>query len=194
VAFPWHGRVALFIDGQNINSANRDFGWRIDWKRVLEYFSQDASLVRAYYYTSLPEGEGSDWLNRLLSWLEINGYTVDTKQMKKRTRTFVGESGIRQTVEGHQGDMDVHIAVDMMRLADRIDTAILFSGDGDMCRLVEAAQDKGVRVVVVSTERTSRPVVSRELRETADWFIDLADLREEIGMKNGGRSIQEAEA
>jgi len=47
---------------------------------------------------------------------------------------------------------------------------------------------------VVSTERTSRPVVSRELRETADWFIDLADLHEEIGMRNGGGSIQEAEA
>ena len=194
MAFPWHGRVALFIDGQNNHNASRMLGWWIDWRRVLEYFSQGASLVRAYYYTSLPEGEGSDWLNRLLSWLETNGYTVDTKQMKRRSRTGVGESGELQTVEGYQGDMDVHIAVDMMLLADRIDTAILFSGDGDMCRLVEAVQDKGARVVVVSTEQTSSPVVSRELRMTADCFIDLAVLRGEIGMKNGSGSIQEAEA
>jgi len=187
VAFPWHGRVALFIDGQNTNSANRDFGWRIDWKRVLEYFSQDALLVRAYYYTSLPEEVSSDWLNRLLHWLENNGYTVYTKQMKKRTRTLTSESGEKQVLQGYQGDMDVYIAVDMMLLADRIDTAILFSGDSDMCRLVEAVQDKGVRVVVVSTAMGDRPTISIELREAADQFLDLADLSEHIGSRNGGR-------
>ena len=50
---------------------------------------------------------------------------------------------------------------------------MLFSGDGDFRRLVEAVQRKGVRVTVVSTIRSSPPMVADELRRQADIFIDL---------------------
>ena len=77
--------------------------------------------------------------------------------------------------------MDVEIAVDMLSLAPNIDHAVLFSGDGDFRRLVEAVQDKGVRVSVVSTLKSQPPQAADELRRAADQFVDLADLLDVFG-------------
>ena len=57
---------------------------------------------------------------------------------------------------------------------------MLFSGDGDFRRLVEAVQREGVRVSVVSTLRSHPPMVADELRRQADEFIELTDLAPEV--------------
>jgi uncharacterized LabA/DUF88 family protein len=76
--------------------------------------------------------------------------------------------------------MDIELAVDMLELSDRLDHAVLFSGDGDFRRLVEAVQQKGVRVTVVSSIRAQPPLIADELRRQADNFIDLVELQERI--------------
>jgi uncharacterized LabA/DUF88 family protein len=70
--------------------------------------------------------------------------------------------------------------VDMLELAPKLDHVVLFSGDSDFRRLVEAVQRKGVRVSVISSIRTSQPMVSDELRRQADHFIELADIAKEF--------------
>ena len=57
---------------------------------------------------------------------------------------------------------------------------MLFSGDGDLRRLVEAVQRRGVRVTVISTIRTQPAMIADELRRQADDFIDLAELADHI--------------
>ena len=57
---------------------------------------------------------------------------------------------------------------------------MIFSGDGDLRRLVEAVQRRGVRVTVISTIRTQPAMIADDLRRQADAFIDLADLAEHI--------------
>ena len=64
-----------------------------------------------------------------------------------------------------------------MEMAEHLDHVVMFSGDGDFRRLVEAVQRKGVRVTVVTTVRSQPPMVADELRRQADNFIELADLR-----------------
>ena len=76
--------------------------------------------------------------------------------------------------------MDIELALDMLKLAPHIDHAILFSGDGDFCRLLEDVQDLGVRVSVVSTTKTSPPMVADSLRRMADIFIEMENLRDDI--------------
>jgi uncharacterized LabA/DUF88 family protein len=77
--------------------------------------------------------------------------------------------------------MDVEIAVDMMEMAEHADHMVLFSGDGDFRKLVEAVQRRGSRVTVVSTVKSQPPMVSDELRRQADNFVDLQDLADLIG-------------
>jgi hypothetical protein len=68
---------------------------------------------------------------------------------------------------------------------------VLFSGDGDFTRLVEAVQRRGVRVVVVSTISTQPPMVADELRRQADQFVDIIELQNKIGRDPGERPARE---
>ena len=161
-------RIALFIDGANLYSTAKSLNVDMDFKKLIEFFRSRGVLVRAYYYTAIVEGEEYSPIRPLEDWLDYNGFTMVTKPVKR----YTDSSGHTRT----KGNMDVEIAVDMLTLAPTIDHAVLFSGDGDFRRLVEAVQDKGVRVSVVSTLKSQPPQAADELRRAADQFVDLNDL------------------
>ena len=94
----------------------------------------------------------------------------------KPTKEFTDSMGRRKI----KGNMDMELAIDVLEMAEHLDHVILFSGDGDFRRLVEAVQRRGVRVTVVSTFRSSPPMVADELRRQADIFIELSDLAPQI--------------
>ena len=161
-------RVSLFIDGANLYSAARSLGFDIDYRRLLEVFREKGCLVRAYYYTALAEDQEYSSIRPLIDWLDYNGYTMVTKPAKE----FTDAMGRRKL----KGNMDIELAIDVLAMAEHLDHVILFSGDGDFRRLVEAVQRKGLRVSVVSTIKSSPPMVADELRRQADDFIELSDL------------------
>ena len=127
-----------------------------------------AGLIRALYYTALVEDQEYSPIRPLVDWLDYNGYTLVTKP----TKEFTDAMGRRKV----KGDMDIEIAVDMMELSGALDHVVLFSGDGDFRRVIEAVQRKGVLVTVVSTIRSQPPMIADELRRQADRFIELQDL------------------
>ena len=96
--------------------------------------------------------------------------------MTKPAKEFTDSQGRRRI----KGNMDIELAVDMMEMVDRLDHVVLFSGDGDFRSLIEAVQRKGVRATVVSTIRSSPPMIADELRRQADQFIDLDQLASDI--------------
>jgi uncharacterized LabA/DUF88 family protein len=165
-------RVALFIDGANLYSASRNLGFDVDFRNLLEYFRKRTHVIRAYYYSAVLETEEYSPLKPLTDWLAYNGYTLVTKPAKE----FTDGNGRRRV----KGNMDIEVAVDMLELAPRIDHAVLFSGDSDFRRLVEAVQRKGVRVSVISSIKTAPPMVADELRRQADQFIELSEIAAEF--------------
>ncbi len=166
-------RLALFIDGANLYSATKALNADLDFKKMVDAFREKAVLVRAYYYTAVTEGEEFSPIRPLIDWLGYNGFSMVTKPVKR----FTDAQGHTRT----KGNMDIEIAVDMLDLAPRIDHAILFSGDGDFRRLVQAVQARGVRVTVVSTLKSQPPMIADELRRQADDFVELADLLQDYG-------------
>ena len=173
MAFYKDERLALFIDGANLYSAAKTLGIEIDYRRLLDEFRKKGRLLRAYYYTALIENDEYSPIRPLVDWLQYNGFNVVTKPAKEFTDT----AGRRRV----KGDMDVEITVDTITLADHLDHIVLFSGDGDLTRLVRAVQEKGVRVSVVSSVKTQPPMISDDLRRAADNFIDLMDLANLVG-------------
>ena len=161
-------RVALFIDGANLHSAARALGFDIDFRRLLKVFREKGRLVRAYYYTALVEDQEHSPIRPLVDWLDYNGYTMVTKPATE-FRDAMGHLNIK-------GNMDIELAIDMLEMAEHLDHVILFSGDGDFRRLVEAVQRRGLRVSVVSTIESSPPTAADELRRQADDFIELSEL------------------
>ncbi len=165
-------RIALFIDGANLHAAARALGFDIDYKRLLQLFGEKGRLIRAFYYTALIEDQEYSPLRPLVDWLDYNGYTMVTKPTKEYTDAM----GRRKV----KGNMDIELAIDVMEMAQYLDHIVLFSGDGDFRRLVDAVQKKGVRVTVVSTIRSTPPMVADELRRQADMFLELQDLAPQI--------------
>ncbi len=177
--FSQNERIALFIDGANLYATSKSLGFDIDYKRLLTWFRQRGQLVRALYYTALAEDQEYSSIRPLIDWLDYNGYTMVTKP----TKEFTDSMGRRKV----KGNMDIELTVDAMRLAEHLDHIILFSGDGDFRSLVEALQQRGRRVSIVSTLQTQPPMVADELRRQADQFIDLADLESAICREGGMR-------
>lgn len=180
-------RMAVFIDGANLYAAARGLGFDIDYRRLLELFANKARLIRAFYYTALVENEEYSPIRPLVDWLDYNGYSMVTKPTKEFTDAF-GRRKIK-------GNMDIELAIDVMEMSDRVEHIVIFSGDGDFRRLVEAVQRKGVRVSVVSTMRSQPPMVADELRRQADNFIELQDIAPMIARsREGGSASQPAAA
>jgi uncharacterized LabA/DUF88 family protein len=165
-------RIALFIDGANLYAAARALGFDIDYKRLLDLFGSKGRLIRAFYYTALLDDQEYSPIRPLVDWLDYNGYTMVTKP----TKEFTDATGRRKI----KGNMDIELAIDVMEMAQYLDHVVLFSGDGDFRRLVEAVQRKGVRVTIVSTIRSTPPMVADELRRQADNFVELQDLAQSI--------------
>jgi uncharacterized LabA/DUF88 family protein len=165
-------RTALFIDGANLYQTARALGFDIDYRRLLELFANECRLIRAFYYTALVEDQEYSPIRPLVDWLDYNGYTMVTKP----TKEFTDSSGRRKT----KGNMDIELAIDMLEISSHLDHVVLFSGDGDFRRLIEAVQRKAVRTTIISTIRTSPPMIADELRRAADTFIDLETMRQEI--------------
>lgn len=166
-------RTALFIDGSNLYASARSLGFDIDYKKLLSEFSSQVRLVRAFYYTALIEDQEYSPIRPLVDWLDYNGYTMVTKP----TKEFTDSTGRRK----YKGNMDIELAIDMLDLAEHIDHAVLFSGDGDFRRLIEAVQKRGVRVTVVSTVKSQPPMIADELRRQADFFLELKDMEKNVG-------------
>ena len=165
-------RVAIFIDGKSLFDTARALDIDLDYKKLLALFRTEAQLLRALYYTTVYDDEEFSALRPLVDWLDYNGFTMVTKQV----RATVDSLGRRRVF----GGMDVDMAVDAMNLAATVDHIVLFTGDGNFRRLVAGLQAKGKRVTVISTLRTQPPMVSDELRRQADFFIDLADYADDI--------------
>ena len=69
-----------------------------------------------------------------------------------------------------KANVDIELALDLVTMADRLDVAVLISGDGDFQHLVEVLQGRGLRVEVAGLGQS----VAGALKKAADQYIDLA--------------------
>ncbi|MFH0845967.1 MAG: NYN domain-containing protein [Patescibacteria group bacterium] len=149
-------RVGIFIDAQNLyHSAKNLYHSKVNFKQIMEDAIANRALIRAIAYVITTEsGEESSFFEAL----EKLGIETKTKDLQ----IFFGGA--------KKADWDVGLAIDAVKMAPKLDTIILVSGDGDFIPLVEYLQmNEGCQVEVVSFGRSS----SSKLKEQADDFLDL---------------------
>ena len=149
-------KLALFVDGANFFSAARVLNIDIDYKKLLDEFRKRGVLIRAYYYTAIAEDEDYSPIRPLADWLDYNGFTMVTKP----ARSYTDAQGRKRW----RGDMKIEMAVDILEMTAHADHIVLFSGDGDFCRLVAAVQARGVRVIHREWSREGRGDERRQRR------------------------------
>ncbi len=161
-------RVYVFIDGSNTYNSARGLNFTIDYGRLRNVFDDNTILQRIYYFTALPSDDQQSQLRRQVDWMKHNGYSVIHKPVKEYTN---GDTSLLK------GNVDVELTVTALELCHHVDHIVLFTGDGDFRSLVEALQNHGKRVTVVSTTRTNPALASDDLRKQTDFFIELDQLR-----------------
>mgnify|MGYP001947933765 FL=1 len=150
-------RVAVFIDTQNLyHSAKNLFKARVNFANVLKEAVANRQLIRAVAYVVTTEsGEERAFFDALTK------IGIETKT--KELQIFYGGA--------KKADWDVGMAVDAIKISQRVDSVVLATGDGDFVPLVEYLKSHGVQVEVISFGKSS----SSRLREGADEFIDMGE-------------------
>ncbi len=150
-------RVGMFIDAQNLyHSAKNLYGAKVNFTNIVDEAVAGRILVKALAYVITTEsGEEQTFFEAL----EKIGIETRTKDLQ----IFIGGA--------KKADWDVGIAVDMIKMAPKLDAVILASGDGDFIPALEYLKHQGCQTEVITFGRST----SSKLIETADDFIDLDD-------------------
>ncbi|MEP7162616.1 MAG: NYN domain-containing protein [Candidatus Moraniibacteriota bacterium] len=151
-------RVGVLVDIQNLYySARVLYGKKVNFKSVLEEGVGGRKLIRAIAY-GIKTVEGME--EKFFEALNKSGYDVKTKDLQ------IFPDGSRK------GDWDVGIAIDAIKMAEKLDALILVSGDGDYVPLVEYIQNTfGCRVEAMAFAESA----SAKLIEKVDDFTNLSD-------------------
>lgn len=165
-------RVAILIDTQNLyHSAKNLYKAKVNFKAIVEAALGGRRLVRALsYVVNTESGEESAFFEAL----EKVGIEIKTKDLQ----VFYGGA--------KKADWDVGMAIDAIKLAQKVDAIVIATGDGDFIPLVEYVKSQGCQVEAITFGRSA----SGRLREVVDDFIDLDESPRDylIGYRPSNRS------
>ena len=149
-------RVGILVDVSNMyHSAKNLYKRKTNFKEILVKAVAGRKLIRATAYAIRTESKEEMPFTEAL---EEQGFEVKLKDLQ----IFAGGA--------KKADWDVGIAIDAIKLADKLDVIVLVSGDGDYLPLLSYLQNnKGCLVEVMAFRKTC----SSRLIEEADDFIDL---------------------
>src|SRR2546425_11079619 len=102
------GKIAIFIDGNNLFHAARSVGVEIDYAKFLNFLRDDSPLLRDFFYTGVDEK--ADRQQCFLLWMRRSGDRFVEKELKPYA------DGIKKS------NLDVEIAFDMFSLSYKYDT------------------------------------------------------------------------
>ena len=150
-------RIGIFIDVANMyHSAKNLYNARVNFKEILKEARGNRKLIRAVAYVIQSNSQEEEGFFEALS---KQGFEVRMKALQ----IFAGGA--------KKADWDVGLAIDAIKMADKLDSIILVTGDGDYLPLVSyLRENKGCLVEVLAFGETA----SGKLRETVDSFLDLS--------------------
>jgi len=151
-------RVGVLVDVSNMyHSAKNLYKKRVNFGEILKQVVAGRKLIRATAYVI--KTESGDETN-FFEALHQQGFEVNMKDLQ----IFAGGA--------KKADWDVGMAVDAIKLADKLDAVVLVTGDGDFIPLVNYLQNTKACLVEVAAFRQT---ASAKLIEAADDFINLSD-------------------
>jgi uncharacterized LabA/DUF88 family protein len=151
-------RLAIYVDGANIDMPAREAHIRINYARFLAYLVGNRRPVLANFYESETSRDGKRGFYKAVQ--------------RAGFRLVLGPEPL---FEEKQKEIDVQIAVDMMDGAYQnvFDIALLGSGDGDMAPVVRGLVSMKKEVEVASWNDPGKPQLAWSLKTSATRVRDL---------------------
>lgn len=140
-------RVAVFVDVQNMyHSAKKTYGRNLSYAKMLRHCVRSRRLVRAFAYVI--EREGIDQVS-FLDHLRYCGFEVRRREVIERA------DGSRKA------EWELGIAMDMLRVAEKVDVVIVVSGNGVFADVAPLLQARGVKFEACAFRESLSDVLAR---------------------------------
>jgi len=116
-------RIAIFADVQNIYYTTRQaYARQFNYRKLWNQISAQGEIVSAIAYAI---HRSDDQQTKFQDALKHIGFTIKLKPF------------IQRSDGSAKGDWDVGIAIDVLEIAQQVDTVVLLSGDGDFDLLLD---------------------------------------------------------
>ncbi|WP_370307589.1 NYN domain-containing protein [Sinimarinibacterium flocculans] len=136
-------RTIVIVDFGNVDKWRNTLGWKVgiqELARLVKHFAQGNKAARRFYYGSDygPRERSpalSLWSSAVLDRARMNRFEVITKPVK-----YIHDSA-RSSGFTMKCDLDVEMAIDLVRMKDDYDHIVVFSGDGDLVYALRYLRD-----------------------------------------------------
>lgn len=155
------GNICIFIDGNNLFNIAQQMNIEIDYIKLLKNVTNNQKVLKTYFYGIIDSN--NDKQQGFYTWLKHNGYKVFT-------RSHMFDSNNKKP------NLDVDIAVDLIRYSSKFDTAILIAGSPDLSSAVHHVLNIGCRVEYIGLKN----ILSSPLGELCDKVTDIYDIKASI--------------
>jgi len=157
-------RVYAFIDSQNLNVSVQKFGWKMNWKKLRQFLTDEYGASKAYMFIGyVPEHED------IYEKMHQAGYAVVLKPTFDMSRPRPEEPNGKSD-KPVKGNIDADMVLWAMKEMKNYDKAVIVSGDGDFFGLIEYLhqQDKLLKILTPTGQYSS-------LFHQFDSFIERLD-------------------
>lgn len=180
-------RTIVMVDFGNVDKWKLSLKWRIgiqELSKLVRYFSLGDMQLRRFYYGS---DFGQDnksliltlWSEQILRRAKMNRFEVVTKRVK-----YIHDLSKSQGFD-KKCDLDVEITVDMIRLREKYDNIVLFSGDGDLIYALRYLKDNFQKTIYVfgAREHIGREIVDGVKEGVISRLLYVEDFEYRLNME-----------
>lgn len=127
-------RNIVVIDFANVDRWQETLGWSVGINKLgqmISHVSKGRKYLRRFYYgedlgPKDASTQISPWSERILRQAQYSGFEIISKRVKYIPDAKYETGYIKKC------NLDIEMAVDLIKERDNYDTAIIFSGDGDL--------------------------------------------------------------
>jgi uncharacterized LabA/DUF88 family protein len=137
-------QTVVIVDYGNVEKWKYSLDWKVGIKelgQLTKNFSKGKRFLRRFYYGSdygqnEKNSQLSGWSRSILEKADMNNFEVVTKRVK-----YIHDPNNKTGFE-KKCDLDVEMAIDLIKEEPNYSTIILFSGDGDLMYAIRYLHDK----------------------------------------------------
>lgn len=172
-------KTIVIVDYGNVEKWKVGLKWKVDIRKMAQFvknFSKGRKFLRRFYYgTDYGPKEKNkvmtEWSRAILEKAGMNRFHIVSKDVK-----YIYNSKKENGYE-KKCDLDVEMAVDLIKERDNYDNIILFSGDGDLMYAVRYLKEKYNKNCIVFSARghIGREVIDAKNDGTIDRIFFVED-------------------
>jgi uncharacterized LabA/DUF88 family protein len=187
-------KTIVIVDYGNVEKWKRTLNWIVGIKelgQLVRNLSRGNQELRRFYYgEDYGPNEKSqvltEWSRAILEMAEMSKFFVSKKRVK-----YIYDSNV-QSGFAKKCDLDVEMAVDLIKLKDFYDDIILFSGDGDLMYVIDYLHDQYKKNCVVfgARDHIGREVFDSKIKGSVTNILFAEDLEYRLNKYRFSRQNQ----